>query len=130
VKLAVYADDLPPSVGPFEPDGRSGTVGEWVTFITTYTDPNGYDDITWAFFFLDGQPPITDGGPAAVAHVQSGNRMWLKGSGRPAVCRPGQPITLTSDYAALPCRHTVVSGECSRRSALSGVVAGTTPSSS
>jgi len=96
----------PPSVGTFEPNGGSGTVGEWVTFTTTYSDANGYDDIAWAFFFLDRQPPIASGGLAA-AYYQPANILLLLGGG---VCRPGQPITRSTGYVTLDCQNSSVSG--------------------
>ena len=100
-------DLVNPSVGTFEPNGGSGRVGEWVEFTTTYSDPNGYEDIKWAFFFLDCQPPIASGGLAA-AYYQPADLLLLLGGG---FCRPGQAKPLMADYVTLDCRDTNVSGE-------------------
>jgi len=97
----------PPSVGTFEPYGGSGTVGQWQTFTTTYTDPDGYGDIDRAFFFLDRQPPIASGGLAA-AYIQSVDLLVLLGGGS---CQPGQPDTiLSTPYVSLDCENSSVSG--------------------
>jgi len=102
-----YVGPLPPSIDTFEPDEGSGEVGEWVTFTTTYSDPNGYEDIAWAFFFLDRQPPIAIGGLSA-AYIQSADLLWLKGGG---ICWPGQAKVLATGTVRLDCRNTSVSGE-------------------
>jgi hypothetical protein len=96
-----------PNVGTFEPSGGSGRVGEWTEFTTTYSDPNGYEDITWAFFFLDREPPMTSGGLAAV-YIEQWDLLWLKGGG---ICQLGQAKPLITDYVTLDCRDTSVSGE-------------------
>ena len=97
----------PPSVGTFEPNGGSGTVGQWTNFATTYTDPDGFEDITWAFFFLDRQPPLTSGGLAA-AYIPSSDLLVLLGGG---YCQPGQPATTVSTaYVTLDCENSSVSG--------------------
>ena len=55
---------LPPRVGTYEPHGVWGRVGEWADFTTTYTDPSGWEDIQWAFFFLMGHTSVLDPPPA------------------------------------------------------------------
>ena len=96
-----------PSVGTFEPNGGWGRVGQWADFTTTYSDCNGYEDITWAFFFLDRAPPIASGGLAA-AYIQSWDLLLLLGGG---FCRPGQPMSLSTAYVTLDCGSSSVSGE-------------------
>ena len=100
------ATPQPPSAGTFEPNGGSGRVGEWADFATTYSDPNGYEDITWAFFFLDRAPPIASGGLAA-AYIHPSNILWLKDGG---ICRPGQAKSLTTAYITLDCGNSSISG--------------------
>jgi hypothetical protein len=51
--VTVIVLSLPTGVASFEPNGCSGKVGQWVNFTTTYTDPNSFEDIEWAFCFLD-----------------------------------------------------------------------------
>jgi len=97
----------PPSVGTFEPNGGSGRVGEWVRFTTTYSDPNSYADIDWAFFFLDRGLSIATG-DLGVAYYQPANALWLMGGG---FCQPGRRRFLHTDDVTLCCRHTTVSGE-------------------
>jgi hypothetical protein len=102
-----YVGPFVPSVGTFEPSSGSGRVGEWVSFTTTYTDPNGYEDIAWAFFFLDRESPIASGG-LAVAYHRPSNLLWLMDGG---FCRPGQAKSLSTDYITLDCGSSSVSGE-------------------
>ena len=97
----------PPSVGTFEPNGGSGSVGKWADFTTTYSDPNGYEDIQLAFFFLDRQPPIASGGLAAV-YIQPWDILWLMGDG---FCRPGQPGVAETDFVRIDCGNSSVSGK-------------------
>jgi len=97
---------LPPKVGTFEADPPVGRVGGWVTFTTTYSDLNGYEDLDWAFFFLDRQPPMGEGGLAA-AYYRPANILWLKGVG---ACQPGEPGFLGTEYITLDCSATSVSG--------------------
>jgi hypothetical protein len=99
----------PPAVGTFAPDGGSGRVERWARFTTTFSDPNGYDDITWAFFFLDRAPPIVSGG-LLVAYNQTANVLWLWGASPTPSCQPGQSAFKGTAYATLSCRHTTVSG--------------------
>jgi len=101
-----YIGPFAPSVGTFEPNGGSGRVGEWADFTTTYSDPNGYEDIKWAFFFLDREPPIASGGLAA-AYIHPANILWLKDGG---ICRPGQAKSLSTVYITLDCSNSSVSG--------------------
>jgi hypothetical protein len=101
-----FTGTQPPGVGTFEPSGGSGRVREWADFTTTYSDPNGYEDVAWAFFFLDRQPPVTNGGLAA-AYNQPANVLWLLGGG---LCRPGQARSLSTEYVTLDCSGTSVSG--------------------
>jgi hypothetical protein len=101
--------NLAPGVGTFQAVPPSGTVGRWVRFTTTYTDPNGYEDIAWAFFFLDAVPPIGSGALAA-AYYQPANILWLIGDSD-GFCQPGQWSFPQTDYVALSCYHTTVSGE-------------------
>jgi len=96
----------PPSIGTFEPHGGSGSVGQWMDSTTTYTDPNCYEDIALAFFFLDRQPPITNGG-LAVAYYGPANLLILLGGG---ACQPGDSQFLTTPFVALDCGNTTVSG--------------------
>jgi len=98
--------ELPPSVGAFEPNGGSGSVGEWTDFTTTYTDPNGYEDIALAFFSLGREPPITSGGLAA-AYYEPANALLLLGGD---ACQPGQSRFLATEYVVLDCGSSSVSG--------------------
>jgi hypothetical protein len=95
-----------PNVGSFDPHGGSGSVGVWADLTTTYTDPNGYQDIAGAFLFLDRQPPIASGGLAA-AYVQPSGLLWLKDGG---VCEPGEATSLSTAFVTLDCANSSVSG--------------------
>ena len=81
-------------------------MGEWTDFSTSYSDPNGADDISLAFFFLDKTPPVSSGGLAAV-YYQPADLLMLVGGG---TCKPGQSGTLSTDYITLDCGSTSVSG--------------------
>jgi len=98
-----------PNVSTFEPNGGSGVVGQWVDFTTTYTDPDSYADITLALFFL-GREDAVDTTGLAVAYYQSDGVLWLR-SATGDTCLPGQPVTLTSDYATLDCENSSVAIE-------------------
>ena len=96
----------PPSMGTFEPDGGSGRIREWADFTTTFSDPDGYDNIQIALFFLDREPPIASGGLAA-AYYQPQALLFLLGAGS---CHPGEAQFLMTDRVILDCRDTSVSG--------------------
>ena len=98
--------DQPPSVGIFEQDGGSGKVGEWADFTATYSDPDGYADIAWAFLFLNHGPPAASGG-LAVAYEQSKDHLYLLGGG---ACHPGTNRLLVTQHVIVDCRDTSVSG--------------------
>jgi subtilisin family serine protease len=103
------AGNSPPSTGTFAPNGSSGTVLQWALFTTTYTDPNGYDDIEWAFFLLDGAEPIGSGALAA-AYYRPANLLLLIGDPG-GFCQPGQPgLFPYTEYVAISCEYTTVSG--------------------
>jgi len=101
-----YVGPRAPSTGTFEPNGGSGRAGQWIAFTTTYGDCDGYKDITWAFFFLDREPPIASGGLAA-AYYRPANILLLLGGG---ACRPGQLRSLNTPYVMLDCQNSSVSG--------------------
>ena len=99
---------LPPSVGTFEPDGGSGRVGEWAEFTTTYSDPDGYEDIEWAFFFLGRVWPRWAWSGLSAAYYQPEDLLLLPGG---ESCHPSEEKFLTTDYVILDCRNSSVSGE-------------------
>jgi len=102
--------NLPPGVGTFHPNGGSGRVGEWARLTTTYTDPDGYDDLQGAFLFLNRRPPIASG-LLGGAYIQTADLLWLQGGEPYPVCRPGQPAFVETDSVMLDCGNSSVSGQ-------------------
>jgi len=105
VPVTMSVASLPPSVGSFEPNGGSGSVGQWARFTTTYTDPNSYEDIEWAYFSLF-RVPSPMGGLAALYYQPADLLMLLDGG----ICQPGEWSFPSTGYVTLDCRHTTVSG--------------------
>lgn len=103
------AEPAAPIVGVFTPDEGSGSVAGWADISTTYSDPNGYEDITWAFFFLDRAGMSAAGGLAAAYYQPDGLIMLLNGPG----CYPGENKFLVSPYLILDCQASGVISESS-----------------
>jgi hypothetical protein len=81
-------------------------VGEWTHLTTTYTDPNGYEDISSAFFILDRWPSVASGGLFA-GYIESWDLPWLEDGG---VSEPGELTLLSTAYATLDSGSSSVSG--------------------
>jgi len=95
-----------PHVATFEPNGGSGSVGEWVDFTTTYSDADGYQDIGLAVLLLSRRLNPAYAGLVAAYH-QPSSLLRLRDGG---TCAPGEAISLTTDYVTLDCENTALLG--------------------
>ena len=73
---------------------------------TTYSDPDGYQDIGLSFFLLSRRLHPDHFGLMAAYH-QPSNVLWLRGGG---FCVPGQAQSRSTDYVTVDCANTTVSG--------------------
>jgi hypothetical protein len=109
--MQAYTPPLPPATGEFTPETDSGTIGQPVTFVTTYHDPNGWGDIAEASLMVNVWQKSTEG-LLAEYQAASNSLQLLSDDGQSWVgsCLPGQASTLTNSYVGLDCAATTVAG--------------------
>jgi len=99
-----------PHVGTVSPTSGSSTVGEVVSFTTTWTDGNGWQDLDECFFAV--APNLSS--PANIVFPQyhpQDNTLWLvndAGTGLLGPKTPGVAGTLSNSQGTLYCGQTTV----------------------
>jgi beta propeller repeat protein len=106
----IKADRLP-TVGSVSPSAGSSISGVAVTFITTYTDPDSWQDIYSARFIIDSN---TDEINCFCGYYdQNTNKLYLKNDAGTVLLggyAPGSANVIENSYAKLDCSQTTVSG--------------------
>ncbi|MFH1593781.1 MAG: hypothetical protein ABID09_03675, partial [Candidatus Omnitrophota bacterium] len=97
-------------VGTITPSSGTSYVNQSITFTTTYTDLDGYQDLKSAIFLVNTKG-VAKTGVCAYYNVKK-NRLYLlkQGSGYIGGYKPGSANTITNDYATLDCSKTTVTG--------------------
>jgi len=106
-------EGLPQPVS-FTPDGPQGKVGEWHSFTTSYSDPNGWSDMASARLLLGTS--LSDLKALNVLYEPTANALYLRNSSGSAwlgPCTPGANTKLTNNIVQLDCRLSTIthSGE-------------------
>jgi hypothetical protein len=107
VPLQAQDPGEPPTLGEFQTQGMTVVVGEWADFVTTYHDPDGYQDINRAMVALTRRVKREYVGFVGMYHEAS-NTLWLEGGG---FCVPGQPQLRTAGDVSVDCGNTTVRSE-------------------
>lgn len=101
-----------PLPATFTSDAPQGKVGEWHTFTTTYTDPNGWSDIVSARLLLGTS--VADLKAFNALYEPAGNALYLRNSTDTAwlgPCTPGTRTKLTNNIVQLDCYQSSGSGD-------------------
>jgi len=101
-------EGLPQPVS-FTPDGPQGKVGEWHSFTTAYSDPNGWSDIESARLLLGTS--IADLKALNVLYEPAANALYLRNGSDTAwlgPCTPGTNAKLTNNIVQLDCRQSTI----------------------
>ncbi|MFH1594386.1 MAG: hypothetical protein ABID09_06790, partial [Candidatus Omnitrophota bacterium] len=99
-----------PQAGTVTPSSGSSLEGETVTFATTCTDSDGYQDIKTTLLLVNTKAQAKTG--VCVYYNRQKNKLYLLqlGSGYIGGYAPGSANTITNGYATLDCSRTTVSG--------------------
>ncbi|MBN1406033.1 MAG: right-handed parallel beta-helix repeat-containing protein [Candidatus Omnitrophica bacterium] len=100
-----------PQVGTVAPSNASVATSTLVFFTTTYTDPNGWQDIQNAQFLVNSTTKC--GKCLMVAYNQNNGKLYLRNDENSRFvgnARPGTDNILENSYAQLDCSKTTVSG--------------------
>ena len=103
--LGYWIVNRPPSAVSVTPMNSTTSAGTQQTFITVYSDPDGYQNIAAANFYLSG-----NGGAHNewLHYLAAPNLFTMMGTN--AVCSPGQATTLSNGFLTLNCATSTVSG--------------------
>jgi len=106
----ITAGNVGPHVGTVSPSGGSGPAGQVVSFTTTWTDTNGWQDLDECLFAV--APNLSSAANiVAVRYDPQGNTLWLAndaGTGFLGPKTPGIAGTLSNSQGTLDCGLTTV----------------------
>jgi plastocyanin len=94
-----------PNADSVTPMNSATQAGMEQTFVSVYSDPDGYQNIAEANFYLSG-----NGGTHNewLHYISSINKFVMMGTND--ICNPGQPTTISNGFLTLDCGASIVSG--------------------
>jgi len=111
IQKGTWTINTPPQVGTITPASGSSSVDTPVNFTTTYTDPNGWQDILYVHLLINN---AIDGRNCFYGYYNQNtnllyirddtNANWLGGFA------PGSANTIENSYAKLDCSKSTISG--------------------
>jgi len=100
-----------PSIGTINPASGSSLANTPITFTTTYTDLNSYQDIQNSFLLINAS--LTGANCLYVYYSQNTNKLYLRNDANASWLggfTPGSTNTIENSYAKLNCALSTVSG--------------------
>ncbi|GEM_PF-4311074 len=106
-----YAANLPPKVVSIVPSNSSSKANAAVNFVTTFSDPNGYQNIRYVYFLMN----ISLNGKNCFYgyYNRATNRLYLYNDTGTALLggyAPGSATVIENTYARINCAQTTVTG--------------------
>jgi outer membrane protein assembly factor BamB len=101
----------PPANGAVIPSSGSGPPGATTIFTTTWTDPDGWQDLKQGYFHIGASPSIS--GNVTLLYNAAKDRLWLRsddGSAWTGGCAPESASVLENSQAIVHCDSTTVHG--------------------
>ncbi len=108
---SAFALNSPPQTGTLAPAYGSSLTNTPVTFTTTFTDPNGWQDISLARLLINTSIKGSSGG--YLLYYPATNKLYLyndAGTGLLGGYAPGSANIIENSYAKLDCSKTTVTG--------------------
>lgn len=111
VKKGTYTVNTIPAIGIITPSTGTGVINQPVSFMTTYSDADGYQNIQYVYFLMNSS---TSGLTCLYAYYnQNTNLLYLRNDLNTAWLggyTPGSANTIENSYAKLDCSQTTVTG--------------------
>jgi hypothetical protein len=104
-------DNSAPILGTVIPSAGSGPVGVTTYFTTTWSDPDGWDDLKQCYFHIGASPALA--GHVTLLYNAAKDKLWLlddTGTTWLGGCHPGDSLLARNGQAFLDCGHTAVQG--------------------
>jgi hypothetical protein len=109
--LTVYRNQEAPALGSVTPSSGSGPVGVTTYFTTTWSDPDGWEDLKQCYFHIGDSPSVA--GNVTLQYNAAKNKLWLlddAGTTWLGGCTPGFAQFFTNSQVGLDCLDTMVQG--------------------
>ena len=107
----VYRNNSRPELGAVAPSSGSGPVGVTTYFTTTWSDPDGWENLKQCYFHIGASPSLA--GNVTLLYNAVKDKLWLlddSGTIWLGGCYPGQATGFWNSQAVLDCGQTAVQG--------------------
>jgi predicted nucleotidyltransferase len=107
----LYHNKDAPALGNVTPSSGSGPVGVTTYFTTTWSDPDGWQDLKQCYFHIGASPSVV--GNVTLLYNRHKDKLWLlddTGTGWLGGCHPGDMAVVSNSQADLLCGKTDVGG--------------------
>ena len=103
-----FALNYKPTVGTITPSSGSSNINDAVTFTTTYSDRNGWQDIKYAYFLINTS---ASGSKCFYAYYdRQSNKLYLRNNNNTAWLSQDPSNIIENSYAKLDCSKSYASG--------------------
>jgi hypothetical protein len=103
--LGSWIINRPPSVGSTSPMNSTTSTGNPQTFTIVFSDPDGYQNIAAANFYMSGNGGLIN---QWLHYLQAPNLFTMMGTND--ICSPGQAKTLSNGSLSFNCATSTISG--------------------
>jgi hypothetical protein len=107
----VYRNNSRPELGSMTPASGSGPVGVTTYFTTTWSDPDGPENLKQCYFHIGDSPALA--GNVTLLYNAAKDKLWLledSGTSWLGGCQPGDLLSVLNSQAILDCSQTTVQG--------------------
>jgi hypothetical protein len=107
----VYRNNSTPKLGAVTPSSGSGTAGATTHFTTTWSDPDGWENLKQCYFHIGAGPSLA--GNVTLLYNAATNKLWLlsdDGTEWEGGCPPGGSVIVFNSQVELHCSQTAVRG--------------------
>jgi hypothetical protein len=109
--FTVYRNQEAPALGSVTPSSGSGPVGVTTYFTTTWSDPDGWEDLKQCYFHIGDSPSLA--GNVTLQYNAAKNKLWLledDGQTWLGGCTPGFAQFFANSQVGLDCLNSKVQG--------------------
>jgi hypothetical protein len=107
----VYRNNSRPELGSVAPASGSGPLGAMTYFTTTWSDPDGWQNLKQCYFHIGDSPSLA--GNVTLLYNAAKDKLWLlddAGTTWLGGCHPGDALLTFNGQALLDCSQTAVQG--------------------
>jgi hypothetical protein len=108
----VYRNNSKPDLGSVAPASGSGPTGVTTAFTTTWTDPDGWQDLKQCYFHIGDSPSLA--GNVTLMYNAAKNKLWMRtddGTAWFGGYAPGSANTMENGQAIVDCSLTTKHGD-------------------